>query len=250
MQLQDRVYLVGSGVMGFDMTDPYDCHVFLIDGGDELALIDVGAGLGVGQILRNVQGAGFDPGRIRHVIATHGHADHTGGLRAMLDALDSPTVHAEGETARRLREADEDAFGLAVAKAGGYYPDEYVLAPCEVDSEVREGDEIAVGDLRLEVIETPGHCDGHISLLCSHEGRRTLFSGDSIFHGGNIFLQNVFDSRLDKQIETLRKLRGLEIDALFPSHLSFSLSNGQRHIERANDALDRLALPNQLVNGW
>ena len=79
---------------------------------------------------------------------------------------------------------------------------------------------------------------------------RTLFSGDAIFFGGNILLQNVPDCRLDAQIDTLRRLRLLQIDALIPSHLSFSLENGQRHIERANDALDHMLIPNQLVNAW
>ncbi len=32
MQLTEHVYLVGSGSLGFDLTDPFDCHVYLIDG--------------------------------------------------------------------------------------------------------------------------------------------------------------------------------------------------------------------------
>ena len=46
MQLANRIHLVGSGSFGFDLSDPYDCHVYLVDGGSELALVDVGAGIG------------------------------------------------------------------------------------------------------------------------------------------------------------------------------------------------------------
>ena len=62
VKIADRIHLVGSGIMGFDLTDAYDCHVFLIDGGDELAIIDTGAGMGAERILANVQADGFDPG--------------------------------------------------------------------------------------------------------------------------------------------------------------------------------------------
>ena len=45
MQLTvDIVHLVGSGQSGFSLTDPLDCHVYLLDGGSELALIDTGVG--------------------------------------------------------------------------------------------------------------------------------------------------------------------------------------------------------------
>jgi hydroxyacylglutathione hydrolase len=47
MRLTDRVGLVGWGANGFDLTHPLDCHVYLLHGGSELALIDAGAGLDV-----------------------------------------------------------------------------------------------------------------------------------------------------------------------------------------------------------
>ena len=47
-----------------------------------------------------------------------------------------------------------------------------------------------------------------------------------------------------------RKLRALEVDALLPGHLAFSLARGQRHIERANEVLDTLLVPPQAVPAW
>jgi glyoxylase-like metal-dependent hydrolase (beta-lactamase superfamily II) len=119
-----------------------------------------------------------------------------------------------------------------------------------VQGDLEEDAVVAVGDLSLRVVDTPGHCDGHVSLLLGHDNRRCLFGGDVVFHGGNILLQNLHDCRLDAHIASLRKLRNLAIDVLLPAHLAFDLSDGQRHIERANDALDRLLIPNQLINAW
>jgi hypothetical protein len=44
MRLWERIQLVGSGDGGFGLTDPFDCHVYAVDGGGEPALIDAGIG--------------------------------------------------------------------------------------------------------------------------------------------------------------------------------------------------------------
>ena len=250
MKLTDRVYLVGSGAFGFGLTDPFDCHVYLLDGGSELALIDVGAGMGVEAILENVRREGFDTARIRHVILTHAHGDHAGGAARTRRLLGDPAMYLSAETAAYIREGDEVGVSIDVAKAVGIYPAEYRLEPCEIDVELNEGDEIAVGDLRIEVIDTPGHCDGHVSLHLDHDGERILFAGDVIFFGGKILLQNIHDCRLDRMIGSLRKLRELDVSMLFPGHAAFALSGGQAHIERANVVLDKLLIPEQLVSPW
>jgi glyoxylase-like metal-dependent hydrolase (beta-lactamase superfamily II) len=250
MRLAERIHLVGSGTMGFDLTDPYDCHIFLLDGGDELALIDTGAGMGVDAVVENIRGDGFDPARIRQIVLTHAHVDHAGGVAKARSLLPDASVLCSHAVAGFVREADEQGVSLDVAKQAGFYPLDYVLEPCEVDRELRDGDAIQLGDLTLQVLDTPGHADGHVSLLLDHAGRRTLFGGDVVFFGGTILLQNTWDCRLPEHIASLRRLRDLSITALLPSHLTLSLQNGQRHIERANESLDRLLVPNQMISAW
>jgi glyoxylase-like metal-dependent hydrolase (beta-lactamase superfamily II) len=250
VRITDRVYLVGSGAVGFDLTDAFDCHVFLVDGGGELALLDVGAGMGAEAIVANVREHGFEPEAVRHVVLTHAHGDHAGGAARMRELLPGATFYAHPTAAGWVRAGDEEGTSVAPAKVAGIYPLDYVLRPAEVDEEVVEGDRIRVGELELQVYETPGHADGLVSLLLDAGGTRTLFSSDAVFWGGHILMQQIHDCRLDAQIATLRKLRGLAVDALFPGHLAFSLRDGQRHIERANDALDRLLPPNQLFDAW
>ena len=109
------------------------------------------------------------------------------------------------------------------------YPADYRLEPCAVDE---------------------GLGEGGLSFLLEQGGRRSLFGGDVVFHGGTILLQNIHDCSLEQLVRSLRKLRGLGIDALFPGHLAFSLERGQRHIERANAILDTLLVPPQAVPAW
>jgi glyoxylase-like metal-dependent hydrolase (beta-lactamase superfamily II) len=206
--------------------------------------------MGAEAIVANVRADGFDPGRIRKLVLTHAHADHGGGAARLRDLTGSPEVLCSRVIAEIVRTADEAGVSLDAAKKAGFYPQDYVLEPCPVDGELADGDTIRIGDLSLTVLDTPGHCDGHVSLLLERGGERTLFSADAVFHGGTILLQNIWDCRLDAVIRTLRRLRELEVTALVPSHLAYSLANGQRHIERANDALDRLLIPNQLISAW
>src|SRR5438105_13805098 len=152
MKLSERVHLVGSGSNGFDLTDAYDCHVYLVDGGDELALIDVGAGMGAAAIVENVRRDGFDPSLIRHLILTHGHGDHAGGAARMRRLLGDPAVYASGAIADSLRQGDEKATSVDVAKQAGIYPLDYRLEPCPVDHELAEGATVEVGSLRFTVL--------------------------------------------------------------------------------------------------
>ncbi|TMG59232.1 MAG: MBL fold metallo-hydrolase [Chloroflexi bacterium] len=198
----------------------------------------------------NVKQDGFDPARIRHLILTHGHGDHAGGAARFSKLLDAPAIHVSGVIAESLRRGDEKAMSIDVAKQAGIYPLDYHLEPFPVDHELEEGATIEVGQLRLSVFDTPGHSDGHVSLLLEDGGRRILFAGDVIFFGGKVLLQNIHDCRLDALISSLRKLRGLSVTDLLPGHLTLSLKEGQRHIERANLVLDRLLIPEQMVAAW
>ena len=245
MRLAERIYLVGSGRNGFEMSDPYDCHVYLLDGGSELALIDCGAGLGLPRILANVRADGLDPGRIRHLLLTHAHGDHAGGTARVRTMLDVRIVSSP-EAARWLRDGDEDAISLGVARQAGIYPADYRLEPCPIDSTVSEGDRVPVGDLELQVYDTPGHARGHRSLLLNDRGRAYLFAGDAIFAGGRIVLQTTWDCSIQESVATIRKLARLQADALLSGHSTIVLSDASRHFDLAEAWINRLLPPPQL----
>jgi hydroxyacylglutathione hydrolase len=247
VRLAERIAIVGSGALGFSLTDAYDCHVYLLDGGGEAALVDVGAGMGAEAIVENIRGCGVEPGAVVHVFLTHAHGDHAGGAARLRRLFPNARVYASAHVASVLEAGDERGASLDVAKAAGLYPVEYRLEPCAVDVRLGDGDEIAIGDLQLHVVESPGHSDGHVSLLLDLDGRRVLFAGDAVFAGGKIQLQAIHDCRLDASIATLRKLRGLSVEALLPGHGAVALAGGGDHIERANAILDRLLIPDQLI---
>jgi hydroxyacylglutathione hydrolase len=248
MKLTDRVYLVGSGSLGFDLTDDYDCNVYLLDGGSEAALVDAGGGQDVSSIIKVIEGDSVPLDRVRYLLLTHGHADHAGGAAELREKLSLQVLVAR-DIADFLREGDEGGIALDVARKAGLYPQDFHFQACPVDGELKDGQKVTVGDCELLVMETPGHAAGHLSFLMEREGRQYLFGGDTIFFGGRIVLQNVPDCDLQAYIHTIKRLSSLSVDVFLPGHLCFSLRNGQRHIDAAMEVLKTLGVPPNLTGG-
>ena len=245
MKITDRIYLVGSGRLGFELTDEFDCHVYLLDGGAECALIDAGAGRDVAAILAHIAGDGFDPGRVRHLLLTHAHADHAGGAAALREQL-GLRVAASAETARFVSDGDEQAISLGAARRAGVYPAEYQFQACSVDIILHDGDTYQVGDLALEVIATPGHAVGQLSFGLRRPDGLDLFCGDTICQGGKILLQNTWDCSVQDSCRSIERLAALPVVGLYPGHLAFAVQRGRRPIEQALATIRQLLPPAQL----
>lgn len=102
------------------------------------------------------------------ILNTHGHFDHVGanaplkaatGAEIMIHALDAPML-ADLASAGRM-------FGLRVENSP------------PPDRTLSDGDRIAVGDLSLAVIHTPGHTPGGVAFLADG----AVFVGDTLFAG-------------------------------------------------------------------
>jgi glyoxylase-like metal-dependent hydrolase (beta-lactamase superfamily II) len=242
MQIDPDVYLVGSGQLGFDMTDPFDCHTYLFDAGDSYVVFDAGTGMGTDQMLNICQRDGLDLAKIDHLFLTHAHTDHAGGAAHLHERVDL-TVYAGSSTAKIVSAGDEDAVSLPAAKAGGMYPADYAYRPCPVERVLEAGDVVEIGTIKIEAISTPGHSHDHHCYLVFTPEKRYLIGGDAIFFGGKVVLQNTYDCNVPDMIASIQRLAGYQFDALLPGHLSFSLKNGGRHLQAACDVIDNLGCP-------
>lgn len=129
---------------------------FISDEEGRAALIDpVDGELAV----ERVRAGGYE---LTHVINTHFHPDHVSGNPRVLEAFPNARVVAG--------EGDAEAIDAQFVPRGER----------GVDERVNGGDVVNVGSLRLEVLDTPGHTEGHISL---RQGDH-LFSGDTVFVAG------------------------------------------------------------------
>ena len=246
MKLTDDVYLVGGGHFAFDLSSPFDCHIYCVRSGDELALIDAGTGMGMDDVVAAMRADGLDPMAVRAVFVTHYHADHAGGARRWHD-LGGARVHASAVAAAALRAGNADVIGLRAAQVSGIYPADYVFASCPVDEVLEDGATVAIGSLRLTAYASPGHCDGHLVYLLEGGERSCLFAGDCVLWGGTIILQNIPDCRIPEYAATMERLAGLHFEALLPGHLTITLREGKRHVDTAVAAFRGLGLPRNAV---
>ena len=242
MRLREHIHRVASA----DATHPLDCHVYLLDGGGELALVDAGGGMAPDALLENVRAAGHDPADVGLLLLTHGHGDHAAGAAALRDRL-GLRVLAHPVARAWIEAGDERALSVEAGRAAGLYPPDFRLPACPVDGDLRPGARFSVGSLAIEVVDTPGHCRGHVSLVVEHDGVRDLLAGDAVFDRGRVALQPIHDCDLGELTATLRRLRTTPVDGLLAGHGEVVLRGASAHIERANRMLDRLLMPEPLL---
>ena len=152
----------------------FDSNIYLVI--DEvIALIDAGTGMNFETVRRNMVKLNLNPSDIELLINTHCHFDHAGG--------DSDFVKAAGcEVAIHKLEADLLRKGDQIITLSGGLFGRRKLEPIDVACELEEGDWIDLGEFKLQVLHTPGHTAGSISLFEPTE--RILFTGDTIFSKG------------------------------------------------------------------
>jgi hydroxyacylglutathione hydrolase len=105
---------------------------------------------------------------ITAIVATHAHFDHILAAQRLRELTGAPFHLHPGD--RPLLDWFQDSGAIF---GGLQLPD-----PPEVDSAINEGDRLTAGTTELEVIHTPGHSPGSVSLLGV-----ALFSGDTLFAG-------------------------------------------------------------------
>jgi len=244
MKIAEDTYIVASGDAGFSLSHYRDCTVFLVDGGEEMLLIDAGIGVDADHIVENIKKEGLQPEKVKKILLTHGHADHSGGALALSKMLNAE-VFAAKETADFVTRGDEKAISLLEAKKAGAYEANYVYNACPVRA-LEDGDTIRAGRHGLKLLSTPGHCDGHAAYYAEIAGKRVLFSGDLIFPFGRVILQNIWDCRIPEYADSMNKVRNLKIHSLYCSHGCVMLERGYTAVEAACAAFEKLGVPEGL----
>ena len=239
MRIADRIYWVGSGCVG--ISAPGDCHTYLIEGDDALALVDCGMAADPRAILEEIRRDGLDPDRLRYCFLTHAHYDHAGGCRA----LQAQGVRIVGSPAadQVLRRGAAEYYGL---QGSGEWIDNWRGMPlCCLDDTAGDGSSFDLGGVTVRAIATPGHSPDSMCYLAAYadSGRRNLFSGDTVFYKGFISVLHPALSDLRHYPEGIHALAGLGVDGLFPGHLMWVLEGGQQYIDIADRAFQAGQVP-------
>lgn len=189
-------------------------NLFLLLGSKTALLIDTGAGLfPLKPIITDLIGE-----RNLKVLNTHCHWDHVGSNHE----FDEIYIHEIEKLtiSRSINITNLSSSSKDVVKRYEKY--NFSIPPASSVKPLKDGDSIDLGDLKIDIIHTPGHSPGSISLYTNNN---ELFTGD-LAHYGAVYLpkkRNLPEvlSSIDKLIKLCEKKPSVEI---YPSHEEFNVS--------------------------
>ena len=195
-----NVYFIG--------TTPASSH--LIDTGEGLIVIDTGYSDTLFLLINSIYKLGFSPYDIKYIIHTHWHGDHTEATAALAHLAGAKTFIGE-----------KDA-----EKVQKYFTPDVLL---------KEGDVVKLGNTAIEVMETPGHTRGTISLFFETEENGMRYNvGTFGGAGANTLKKGCFDYEECRAgyRDSLRRLREKKVDVFIGNHVWNNDTEGKGELLR------------------
>ncbi len=225
MQILPGIYLVNGSPFGRHQNGylvKREGACILIDSGD---LED---GETLPEVERNAALWGIRLSEVTHLLVTHAHFDHASHAAALQRR--GIIIVSSQATAEAMAAGDERCIGFAVQRS---------FEPCQVDVVLGDGEELAVGNLRIHCHLAPGHTGGVAVFEILLDGQRLWFTGD-LFEAQHAHRwvslpwTGAPDFDRAKYIQSLARLLALPAcDHVLPGHGPAAIGRGRRLLEMA-----------------
>ncbi len=194
-----------------------------------LVLIDSGIDADASVLKSQLASLGLDWRDVHAVLLTHAHGDHCGGAEHLRSVLGATVYAGQGEAAVLRAGEPREAF-FSTFHMPNHNPHRTT-----VDVELNGGELLVFGDVRIQVLATPGHTSGSTCYLMERAGVRALFAGDVIsrLRGDpeshstygrplgtySVYLPPRYRGDATAYLSSLRALRALPVpDLVLPGH--------------------------------
>ena len=152
-----------------------------------------------------------------HMLLTHGHGDHIGGVQSFLEIYPDVQVVMAKEDIEMITDRQKSMADPCNCEHSIFTPNIIV----------DEGDIVKVGQMNFNVLKTPGHTDGGVTYIKDN----MMFTGDTLFQGsmGRTDLYGGDDTKMMASLKRLGSIEGYYI--VLPGHGTASNLEDER---RAN----------------
>lgn len=201
---------------------------------ESITVIDAGLRISGGKLLECIRYLGRSPEEIGHIVFTHYHFDHVGGVgdlkkrsdgQVALHQVEVPYVQGDGG-ARPPNPFQNPVLALLAAPLLGTIQPK----PFQVDLPLQDGDRLGPLD-GMEVIHTPGHTPGSISLHFPQHG--VVIAGDALqCRRGRLGLpMSLFSENMPQARESIKRLAQLDFEVLCLSHFPPVMGNASQSLQ-------------------
>jgi glyoxylase-like metal-dependent hydrolase (beta-lactamase superfamily II) len=177
------VFQVADGITAIDTfmggRERYTA-AYLLDAAQP-TLVETGPGTSVEPVAAALEHLGIEPNALAHIVLTHIHLDHAGGVGQLARRFPHATVWVHERGAPHL--ADPSRLVASATRVWGEREMQEFFLPVEPVASsrieaLRDGDTIDMADRTLAVLDTPGHASHHVALVDSRTG--AVFTGDAL----------------------------------------------------------------------
>lgn len=177
----------------------------VIEGPDGVILIEGHAGLSFERERKAMRSAGLDPGRVKYVLTTHEHGDHSPGAYLWRVTTGAKFVCSE-EMAYMLQHHIPQSTGY------GLHP------PVAADVRVKTDQDLDLCGVKVRAIRLPGHSFGSMGWMFERGGKKYVAIGDLIMPDGVLGYSGSVNFSGTDVLTSLRKLESLGVDYILPGH--------------------------------